>query len=304
MPNAFVFPGGVVSKADFAQGWIDLFRECGHSKKAMDCLSMEGRPRPFLMEAEEGEAVPRRVAFRLAAIRETFEESGVLLLTQDTEGRIPVLTPELVEQWRPKVHKEPEQMLNLCRQLGTVPDIWSLSEWSDWLTPLGGEHGARRFDTIFYTAHLPSMPDTLLDQAETYELSRLLHFPAQKDLQDFAKKREKEGVETMLPVRVDCSDGTLSIYPGDSRYPSSPDYVGSPESVIPRDEVSKHLAVKACLLVKEISRYHDRMPPRCRQSSPDGVYRLLPRATHYTCDLPTHTWTCTSSTIHKHMIHT
>lgn len=261
MPNAFVFPGGVVSKADFAQGWIDLFRECGHSKTAMDCLSMEGRPRPFLMEAEEGEAVPRHVAFRLAAIRETFEESGILLLSQDTEGRIPVLTPELVEQWRPKVHKEPEQMLNLCRQLGTVPDIWSLSEWSDWLTPLGGEHGARRFDTIFYTAHLPSMPDTLLDQAEvtavqweepptllnqfslqkywlappqTYELSRLLHFPTQKDLQDFAKKREKEGVETMLPVRVDCSDGTLSIYPGDSRYPSSPDYVGSPESVIPR----------------------------------------------------------------------
>jgi len=252
MPNAFVFPGGVISRADFAQGWIDLFTEC-IPKSSLDCLSMTGKPRPFLMEDNQVEAVPRYVAFRLAALRETFEESGVLLLCPDSSGQIPVLSPDKCAEWRPKVHKDPSQMLELCRWLGAVPDIWTMAEWSDWLTPTGDEHGKRRFDTIFYTAHLPSMPQTLLDQAEVtaveweepdaflslfsqkklwlappqvYELSRMLHFQSQRELQEFAKKREKEGLETWLPIRVECSDGTLSLFPGDSMYPSSPDYVG------------------------------------------------------------------------------
>jgi nucleoside diphosphate-linked moiety X motif protein 19 len=62
-----------------------------------------------------------------------------------------------------------------------VPDLWAVKEWSDWLTPTDlNDQCKRRFDTIFYTACLDSIPTTMLDQAEvtavllTY-LASLLH---------------------------------------------------------------------------------------------------------------------------------
>ena len=38
-------------------------------------------------------------------------------------------------------------LVGCCRELRCVPDIWSLVEWSDWLTP---ENLHRRYDTVFY----------------------------------------------------------------------------------------------------------------------------------------------------------
>ena len=46
MPNAYVFPGGVTSGADFASGWKDHFLHHGHNEddleavvlKDIDCL--------------------------------------------------------------------------------------------------------------------------------------------------------------------------------------------------------------------------------------------------------------------------
>ena len=69
---------------------------------------------------------------RIAAIRETFEESGVLLLQPDDSGRIPVLeasewvcwpfvkmqtiySSEETAEWRLKVQDDPGQLLELCR---------------------------------------------------------------------------------------------------------------------------------------------------------------------------------------------
>ena len=75
-----------------------------------------------------------------------------------------------------------------------------------------------------------------------YEVSRLLHFKEQQKLREFAQERESEvilqlsinskfsvlngpnkerqrivqGLTTLLPVRLQCSDGELSLYPGDS----------------------------------------------------------------------------------------
>ena len=104
MPNAFVFPGGVVAKDDFNPSWLKILPE--------PMKSPPNAPRPLLMQsAEEGEGLPRHVAFRstevvdmisegledqmlknfvrIAAIRETFEESGVLLLQPDSQDNVP-----------------------------------------------------------------------------------------------------------------------------------------------------------------------------------------------------------------------
>ena len=60
-----------------------------------------------------------------------------------------------------------------------------------------------------------------------YELSRLLNFRDQQDLAQFSANRHQAGLTTWLPVRMECADGMLSILPGDSLYPDSPDYVGT-----------------------------------------------------------------------------
>ena len=101
MPNAFVFPGGVLAKEDLHPSWQDLLPKPLKPPP-------EG-PRPFLMQpVDQVEGLPRHIAFRwpeniqalgvecveynrIAAIRETFEESGVLLLQPDDSGRVPFL---------------------------------------------------------------------------------------------------------------------------------------------------------------------------------------------------------------------
>ena len=49
------------------------------------------------------------------------------------------------------------------RELECVPDVWSLSEWSNWLTPT---NLARRFDTLFYISFLEKEPTILIDEKE------------------------------------------------------------------------------------------------------------------------------------------
>lgn len=57
MPNAFVFPGGVVAKEDFNPSWLKILPD--------PLKPPPNAPRPLLMQsAEEGEGLPRHVAFR------------------------------------------------------------------------------------------------------------------------------------------------------------------------------------------------------------------------------------------------
>jgi len=212
--------------------------------------------RPLLMTSSDvNEAIVRDIALRLTAIRETFEESGILLhKNTQTNGAYSFTDKELLSDWRGKVHKSPEEFLELYKLLETVPDIWSLTEWSDWLTPTDlHEQGRRRFDTIFYQTSLQTIPTTLLDQQEVtavqwtdpasilqqfynkelwlappqvYELSKLLRLTNLDNLDRVSTDRQHHGLSTWLPVRMECQDGLLSLLPGDFMYPSDPDYIG------------------------------------------------------------------------------
>ena len=53
--------------------------------------------------------------------------------------------------WRQRVHENPQEFLKMCQKLDICPNIWSLYEWCDWLTPLHLKTKSR-FDTIFYIA--------------------------------------------------------------------------------------------------------------------------------------------------------
>lgn len=80
MPNAYVFPGGVLAASDSSVDWVELFHSRGYCEDDLEALVLKDVDRPFLMsKAEVEEGVARDLALRLTAIRETFEESGVLL---------------------------------------------------------------------------------------------------------------------------------------------------------------------------------------------------------------------------------
>ena len=56
----------------------------------------------------------------------------------------------------------------MCQQNELLPNIWSLYEWSDWLTP--AHMGPKRYDTIFYICVLDEIPEVSIDGQEITEV--------------------------------------------------------------------------------------------------------------------------------------
>ncbi|KAI0204664.1 hypothetical protein F4808DRAFT_352160 [Astrocystis sublimbata] len=93
------------------------------------------------------------MVYRHAAIRETFEESGILL-ARDSGGsllNIPVAERDKV---RRAVHANEIHFGDWLASVGAVPDIENLLPFTRWLTP-ASRIAERRFSTQFYLYMLP-----------------------------------------------------------------------------------------------------------------------------------------------------
>ena len=188
LPNAHVFPGGAIAASDFSDGWADLFKSVhpfltvhDHNKAADEVTRLRTRDepttvRPPILTADYGFRLANDIAFRICAIRETFEETGILICklfnsvsghpnnTTDNDvahhmqvstGLASAASPDpALSDWRTKVMRDDSQFLLMCQTLNIVPDIWALYEWSDWLTParlaIQDNPAKRRYDTMFY----------------------------------------------------------------------------------------------------------------------------------------------------------
>ena len=49
---------------------------------------------------------------------------------------------------RGQVNEDPAALLHVYEEAGQVPDIWNLTEWSDWLLPAYMERAGQRFRGI------------------------------------------------------------------------------------------------------------------------------------------------------------
>lgn len=272
LASAFVFPGGKVDASDYSSQWWSIFCDTCSLNQSQLVDSIRSRtkgPRPPMITSPLTMPVPTKLdlqsplppdlSLRITAIRETFEETGVLLLTNspnktNSNGSLTNndLSPIELSEWREKVHSNGSNFIELCRFLKQSPDIWSLYEWWDWLTPKSVGH--RRFDTMFYVCCLDKQPNVVVDNKEVttlkwcsplemltehaegniflappqvYELSRLQHLPNFKSVRSFVSTRETLGVERWLPVISTFNDGALSLLPGDDSYPNEPDYTGT-----------------------------------------------------------------------------
>ena len=138
-PGAFVFPGGSVDARD-----------------ADEQVAWAG-PDP----AEWGQIfdAPPELARALvcAAIRETFEESGVLLAGPSADS---VVADTTAADWEADRHALLDRSLSLAEMLarrGLVLRSDLLRPWSRWITPVIEE---RRFDARFFAAALPERQRT------------------------------------------------------------------------------------------------------------------------------------------------
>ena len=99
----------------------------------------------------------------VAAIRECFEESGILL-ARDRDGR-PVDPGHPVFAHREAVHDGSVSIAELLTSHGLVPDIDALSWIARWVTPRA--EMPRRFDTRFFVTAMPAGQDSRHDDTET-----------------------------------------------------------------------------------------------------------------------------------------
>ena len=144
--GAWVFPGGLVDKGDRA-----AHAHCIGS----DDAAMSAR----LGLAEGG------LDYGIAAVRECFEESG-LLFAVDAEGRPVDASAPSMAAWRPRLHRGERGLHELCTETGLRIDLGSLVYLSHWLTPLGRP---KRFDTRFFIVRAPAGQAVVADGDEVTE---------------------------------------------------------------------------------------------------------------------------------------
>ncbi len=169
VPDAYVFPGGGVDAAD---------RE------------------PELLARLVGPPVRPAPEFAIAALRELFEEAGVLIAS-DAEGRPAALDPSRLAALRAERHAG-VPLAALLERERLYLNGGELTHYSNWITPLSEP---RRFDVHFYLAPAPLdqfasvdavevhdgawfAPREALDRAERGELTII--FPTRKHLERLA----------------------------------------------------------------------------------------------------------------------
>ncbi|WP_280151174.1 MBL fold metallo-hydrolase [Piscinibacter sp. XHJ-5] len=139
--EAFVFPGGTLDAGD---------AQCHACCAGMDDVAASAR-----LSLDHG-----GLDYYVAAIRECFEEAGVLLAT-DAEVDASAW-PEL----RARLRRGDIGMAQLCRTLGVRLAAERLAYHSHWLTPAGLP---KRFDTRFFVAEMPAGQTASSDSEETAE---------------------------------------------------------------------------------------------------------------------------------------
>jgi 8-oxo-dGTP pyrophosphatase MutT (NUDIX family) len=224
--GAYVFPGGAVDPVDREQ---DLDPVCTGRSDA-DASRQLGVDRGGL-------------AYWVAAIRECFEEAGVLLALDGSGSYLRFDDPVTDARFRlhrRRVDRSELRLVDVCRRERLQLAVSDIYYFSHWITPEGAP---RRYDTRFFVAAAPEAQEPLHDDRETIanlwiqpaealERHRAgsfdLIFPTMRSLEVLARFRSAaevldaaatiDRVPTMVPKIVESADGYRILLPGDDGY--------------------------------------------------------------------------------------
>jgi 8-oxo-dGTP pyrophosphatase MutT (NUDIX family) len=164
-PDAFVFPGGTIDPQDTSEA--ARARTIGIDTER---LGREFRARIPDELASDEPAIEFDVAAALsiAALRELFEEAGVLLARAADDSPIESGRPdwERVEAERIAVRNGELRFADFLRDHNWYADAGALSLFSHWITP---RSEPRRYNTHFFFAAAPQGQVPLADAFELHE---------------------------------------------------------------------------------------------------------------------------------------
>ncbi|MGZ8734409.1 MAG: NUDIX hydrolase [Acidimicrobiia bacterium] len=142
--GAYVFPGGAVDPEDRSD---ESYARCpGRNDAAASAL----------LGIDSG-----GLGFWVAAIRESFEEAGVLLARPQGDAALDLSD---LESERAAVNRGDRRFLDVLTAQDLVLDVDRLHLFSHWITPAGMP---RRYDTWFFVAEAPEGHAYLHDDGET-----------------------------------------------------------------------------------------------------------------------------------------
>jgi 8-oxo-dGTP pyrophosphatase MutT (NUDIX family) len=134
-PGAYVFPGGSVDPRDSDEQVAWAGPDAAEWGRVFDAPPALAR------------------ALVCAAVRETFEESGVLLAGESADSVVADTTSDEWEADRQALLDHSVSLAELLARRGLVLRADLLRPWSRWITPV---IEPRRFDTRFFAAALPA----------------------------------------------------------------------------------------------------------------------------------------------------
>jgi 8-oxo-dGTP pyrophosphatase MutT (NUDIX family) len=150
MPGMFLFPGGGIDAGDQAAAV--------HAR----CAGIDDAAASAALGMESG-----GLAYWAAAIRESFEEAGVLLAYDDSGALVNPGAPERVERfeaYRRSLNAGEDVLPEMLEREGLRLAVDRLTYFSHWITPVTAP---RRYDTRFFVAVAPDGQEALADAVET-----------------------------------------------------------------------------------------------------------------------------------------
>jgi 8-oxo-dGTP pyrophosphatase MutT (NUDIX family) len=231
-PGFYVFPGGRLDDGDSTDDIADY------------CDDLDDATASATLALPSG-----GLSYWIAAVRECFEEAGVLLAST-VSGPLSFDDPDTIARfhgYRSLLHDGSLSLAQLCADEGLRLATGSIRYVSHWVTPLGEP---RRFDTRILLARAPHGQEPLHDDGETIDsiwldptdaivradrgemmmmaptISSLQFVGAHATADDALAAASKLGTPvTMLPkMRVNAEGEVLALLvPGDAGYDEMPD---------------------------------------------------------------------------------
>jgi len=150
VPGAYVFPGGRVDAVDAEPGLVARLEGLAPAEAAAR-LGLE-------------DAVPPAIAYYLAAVREAFEETGILVARRADGAPVPPAASDpAVDRVRDDLMEDRISFAEALARLDGRIEGASLAYLAHWITPVAEP---RRYDTRFFAAGVPSGAEPVVDPRE------------------------------------------------------------------------------------------------------------------------------------------
>jgi 8-oxo-dGTP pyrophosphatase MutT (NUDIX family) len=185
LPDAYVFPGGRVEADDHALGERVAGLSRGDASRALRTVPED-----------------RALGYFVAAIRETFEESGLLLARPRGRSEfVDAARASALAKHRLDVQSGDASFKELITREDLVLAADLLAVHAHWITP---EMSPQRFDTVFFSAETPPGQEALHDGVELTD--HVWIAPAQ-GLSEFRAKKRQMILPTWANLETLCGFG-------------------------------------------------------------------------------------------------